>query len=113
MKLTLNAGERLLLLRRRLDVSQVERAKKHGVTLYRYRGWEDGREPPPTRIVPRFGTLHDYEACYVLRRRHGIALQVLAARLGMTPNWLCEIEHGRQPAKKLVAHWLRQRRKAG
>jgi len=111
--LKFTAGERLLLHRRRLGLSQVERAKKHRVTLYRYRGWEEGRVQPQARIVPGFGRVRDFEACYVLRRRSGIALQSLAALLRMTPNWLCEIEHGRQPATRLVAHWLRQMKKEG
>lgn len=112
MTLILTPGERLLLLRRRLGLSQVERAECFGVTLYGYRAWEAGTKQPPARVVPKFDKLHDYEACYVLRRRRGLALQDLATQLGMTSNWLCEIEHGRQPATKLLAHW-RRRMKSG
>ena len=107
----LSSGERLILGRRRRGLSQLARANFFGVTLYRYRAWEDEKQEPPARKVPKLGKLHDYEACYVLRRRRRIALQDLVAKLDVTPNWLCEIEHGRQPAGRLLAHWRRVLRK--
>ena len=103
----LTDGEQLRLERRRRGASQPEWAEWCGVTLYRYRAWETDAEKPPAHVMPELGKLRDYEACHVLRMRSEIPLKALAKRLGVTPNWLCEIEHGRQPAARLVAYWRR------
>jgi transcriptional regulator with XRE-family HTH domain len=111
----LTHGERLRIARRRRGSSQLDAADYYDVTLYRYRKWEDDAEEPPAEAKPKLGKLRDFEACHVLRVRRGVELQNLAAALDMTPNWLCEIERGRQPAAKLVRYWgraLRTRTKA-
>lgn len=104
----LTEGERLRLARRRRGASQQAWADYCGVTLYRYRQWEADAEETPKEHRAKLGKLHEHEACFMLRVRSGIPLRQLARRLGVTPNWLCEIEHGRQPAGRLVAYWQKK-----
>lgn len=109
MKLT--DGEILVLTRRRRGHSQPTAAREAGVTRYRYRLWEMDEAPVPYRYRPRWRGPKAYELCFILRRRAGVGLEAAAERLGMTPNWLCEIEHGRQPtAVAAVAKWWSKKR---
>lgn len=104
MKLT--NGERLLILRRRRGRSQVEAAKHYGCTLYSYRAFE--ADKTSNREGLSVGRLANHERCFLLRKRAGLSLQALAKRLGVTPNWLVEIEHGRQSVARLAAYWKRR-----
>ncbi len=95
-------GERLLLERRRHQQSQRQAASRHGVSRYRYRRWETDVEDAPRVPLQR---LREYEACFLLRRRAGIPLHELAREAGVSRWWLCQMEYGNQPARRLLGYW--------
>lgn len=107
----LSRGERLVIDRRRRGHSQKVAAERFGVSLYAYRRWEDDGGPPAAtggrREPPRvsIGSLRDYEECFLLRRREGMALSDLAMQLGLTMTWVCEMEYGRGSPSRLVEFW--------
>ena len=98
----LNRGERLLVLRRRERESQKKAAARHGVTLYTYRRWEDGKSDPPRASI---GKLKQHEDCFMLRHRSGMSLSDLARELGCVDWWACQMEYGRVSIDRLVAYW--------
>lgn len=72
------------------------------VSHYRYRQWEVDEASPPRVSV---GRLADHEACFVYRRRSGMSVEDLSAKLGVTRNWVTEMESGRGNCQRLLAFW--------
>ena len=103
MKLHLTHAERLTIHRRRLGMSQRQMAKRHGVSLYCYRGAEAGEVAGIP--VPSLGQIEPFEKCFVLRLRSGQRLAEVAADMGVSINWLSAMERGKQPAEELVSYW--------
>lgn len=100
----LTAGERLAIARRRAGESKREAADRHGVTLYRYRAWEDDREGSGAPRVA-LGSLEAHEVLVIRRTRQGLSAQDLAAEMGISRWWLCKMEYGQAPIDALEAHW--------
>lgn len=105
----LKNNERLRVARERLGRTQVNYAKQHGVSLRAYKAAEAGDEDAAIR-APAIGALRPHEACRVLRRRKGLTLEQLAAKLGVTPWWLCLMEQGKAPVATLLKFWTRRTR---
>lgn len=106
----LSAGEKLTLERRRVGRSQREAAAAYGVSLYRYRAWEEDREGDQPTV--HLGRLRPWERCYILRCRAGIPLKDAPARMGVTRWWLCQMEYGRAPlSPALLQFWANRRAK--
>lgn len=107
----LRAGERLIVDRRRRAESQQAAAERLGVTLYRYRLWEEGQLVPTCRR-PALGALRPHESCYLLRRRAGLKLRDIADALGTSRWWVTQMESGRAPIDRLLAYWSPSRCRA-
>lgn len=99
----LTEGEKLLLDRRRRGRSQRQRAAELGVTLYQYRAWEGDRERPES--IPRLGSLSVAEVCVVARRRAAIGVVELANELGVSREWLRQMEAGNVDPARLASYW--------
>jgi DNA-binding transcriptional regulator YiaG len=99
----LTDGEKLLIYRRRRDMSQRAAAFHYDVTLYRYRQWETGKEDgaPPVSLK----RLEQHEIYFLRRIRAGIPLKVLAAKLDVSRWWLTKMETGRAPCTRLARYW--------
>ncbi len=104
-RLTLTAGERLLIDRRRSRLTQREAAKAWDVSRYQYRIWEVRSEDPPS---VELGLIWNHERCYLLRIRAGIEQKDLAVKLGVSRWWLCRMEYGEAPIDALVEWWNRK-----
>lgn len=105
----LTDAERLVLWRRAGAMTREDAAEQLGVTLYRYRRWESGSETPsaPVRFMMRRGVARPtaYEAAFILRRRRGVTQAGLAKKLGVSRQWLGEMELGKVPGERLLAYW--------
>ncbi len=100
----LTAGERLLLERRRNGETQAQAARRHGVSRYCYRAWEDD-SVSTGQPRPALRRLQPYEICYLLRRRNGQSLADFAADAGISPWWVTQMESGRAPLQRLQEYW--------
>ena len=98
----LTTGEKLLLQRRRKDLTAVQAAKRHKATLYRYLRWERDQEPGPRIAV---GKLAFHEKAFLLRRRGGHSVAAFAKKLGVSAWWLSQMEDGEAPDMRLRDHW--------
>lgn len=98
----LTHGERLLIVRRREGSTAADCAVGCGVSLYRYKRWEQDLERGPSCAV---GRLAAHEGALVLRRRAGISVADLAAALDVSPYWLSRLERGLAPPERLEAYW--------
>ena len=102
----LTKGERLLLDRRRLQMTQMQYAKLLGVPLGSYKRAErdegTGRweipDPALRRIEPR-------EACLVKRRRSGKTIDEIAQEIKRSKWWVCLMERGKAPDASLREYW--------
>lgn len=104
MKLTLKPNEKLLLWRRRAELGQSAAARKHRVTLYRYRKWEDGTEIDGIPR-PRLGAIREHERFLLARLRAGISVAELARAAGVSRWWLIRMEKGEAPTDRLLDAW--------
>lgn len=100
----LSPGERLLLWRRRAELTWYESAKRFDVTIKKYRMWEEDRLSDGPEI-PRLRKVQDHEACYLLRRRTGLHQDQLAEEVGVSRVWLNRMENGQENCSRLVDYW--------
>lgn len=85
-------------------MTQVQAARKLGISLYEYRRLEAGElEDAERAALP--GGLRDNERCYIARQRASLRLEDLAPKVGVTMFWLCQMERGTAPTETLVAYW--------
>jgi len=98
----LTRGEKLQANRRRSGATQREEADARGVPYVMYRRWESDEGDPPNESL---GDLKDHEVCYVLRRRAGLSLSQVAAQVGCSRWWACQMETGRASSDKLIQYW--------
>lgn len=104
----LSEAERLLLLRRRRQLTQREAADLFEVSHSAIYHAEEGRRPIPENILthlPKSGGLKDYERYFFMRRRLGLTRRYVAERAGCSTLWVSWIELGRAPTNKLANYW--------
>jgi len=102
----LTLGERLMIGRRREGLTQTEAAKKHNVTLYKYRQWEeDDMRGKGTAPFIRLGPLKKNEQCLVRRRREGLRAAQVAEHMKISEFWLRRMERGNSPVRALYNYW--------
>ena len=102
----LTRGERLLISRRRDGISQREAAAEACISLYLWRQWETGlSDDVPDTLL---GKLAEHEVYVILRTRAKIPLNELAATLGISRWWLCQMEYGRTSVDRLAEYWARE-----
>lgn len=100
----LTQGERLVIDRRRRNMTQRQAAKRHGMTLYRYRRCEmDESEAMPP--IPAIGRLKLYEELRVLRVREGATVHNVAEDMGISRWWVTQMEAGKAPCDRLAEYW--------
>jgi DNA-binding transcriptional regulator YiaG len=98
----LTRAEKLIIARRRDEISQPRAAARHGVSIDTYKRWETGRYKGP---VVALGALAKHEECFVLRRRANMSRSALARRLGVSLTWVTQLERGRAPVDRLYTYW--------
>lgn len=103
----LKLHEALLLARKRAGDGQARAARRHRVSLYRYRRWEEGAELDGIPR-PRIGQVHEHERCMLARLRAGISVAELAKAAGVSRWWLIQMEKGEAPVDRLLAAWSRR-----
>lgn len=98
----LTAGERWLIERRRMDMSQAEAAQDAGISMYEQlqRESDEGKTGGPS-----LGPLAVHEQCFLLRRRTGLKASEVAKKIGVSRYWLSRMERGTAPVDTLAAHW--------
>lgn len=102
----LTPGEKLLINRRRVGMSQSDAAAKHGVPWGVYGRWE--RDQETSRRVPRVavGRLKLHEQCMVARLRKGYSQRDLAKRLKLSTFWVRRMERGEIACDRLAVALL-------
>lgn len=98
----LTPAERLIIARRRDDMTQDDAATFWEVPRDLYKRWESGRYDGPMVLL---GELDPHEECFLLRRRARITRRDLAETVGVSLQWLTLMERGRAPVQRLLTHW--------
>jgi len=103
----LKPHEALLLSRRREGRDQAQAARRHRVSLYRYRRWESGAELDEIPR-PRLGRIQAHERCLIARMRAGLTVAEFAELAGVSRWWLIRMEAGKVPVDRLLEAWSRR-----
>lgn len=102
-ELSLTAGEKVLLDRRRRGINQEDMAQALGIPRRKLMAIERGRVEPST--TPILEELEPYEACLILRRRAGMTLTDMSEKIRMSRWWICRMERGTVNYQPLVKYW--------
>lgn len=97
----LTAGERVLIKRRRRNLSQAEAAQAENMSLHDWLQMENDESTGG----PAIGPLAVHEQCFMLRRRAGLTAAAVAKTIGVSRYWLSRMERGTAPVDTLAAHW--------
>lgn len=98
----LEPHERLLIFRRRSDMTQAQAADYFETTIWEYRMAEAGKVPP---FAVKLGRLEPHEAAVIMRRRAGMTRKQLSAILQVSGWWLTQMERGQQNPSRLIDYW--------
>lgn len=98
----LEPHERLLVWRRRADMTQAQAATYFDMTPWTYRMAEKGEGVAPK---VNLGKLELHEAAVVIRRRNGMTRNRLSKELGLSPWWITLMERGQQDPERLIEFW--------
>lgn len=101
----LSYEERLLIHRRRQDLTQAEMAKRLGVSRKTYSRLERGLKTEVRPDTPSVEPLRDHEQCMIMRRRAGWSQEMCAEQLGVSRYWFRLMEMGQAGCEKLVGYW--------
>ncbi len=104
----LTTGEKLLIIRRRENISKERMADRYGMTRNVYGGLERDQEEFVDNdcvAVPEVSKLSQGEICLLLRRRAEMAQEECAELVGVTRFWLNQMETGKVPISDLVSFW--------
>lgn len=106
----LTRGGRLLIMRKRLGLSQAAAAARWEVPHGVYGRWERGQPTPGYQGVPReaIGVLLPHERCLLLRLRAGTSQQEVADAMGVCRYWVGLMERGAAPTARLEAFWVEE-----
>ena len=96
-------GLRLIIDRRRKALTQAQAAKKHKVSLYQYRRWEEDKQSGAPDVA--VGRLAPNEQCYVKRIVKGVSLADQAKKMKISRWWLRQMERGTANPERLIAYW--------
>lgn len=99
----LTTGERMLVHRKRLGISQAEAARRACTYRMQYSRWEnDAQKGAP--LTPNV-KLELTEILMLQRRRSGMTQRQLGNAVGCSRQHVVEMEAGRAPADKLITYW--------
>lgn len=104
----LSEGERALIYRRRMGISQKNMASSFGLSRRAYSEKEVDDTltlPDSFRIVVFASELTPGEKCLLWRRRSGWTQQECADLMGITRYWYNLMENSKVSADKLEAFW--------
>lgn len=97
--------EALYVQRRRLQISQAERAAQLKIPEYLYVDYENEKRDVPKKLVPKMRVFSDIEECVIKRRRCHMTQEDVAKELGMSRLWVNRMEQGTEPAERLIEFW--------
>lgn len=100
----LTVGERLLIARRRAKETQVQAARRYGITPFVY-GQHERDVSRTDGIDVKIAKLERHEACLLYRRRAGYNQQRVAEELGCCRYWLNQMEQGFHNCDELIWYW--------
>lgn len=101
----LSYEERLLVYRRRKDLTQTEMADSLGVSRKTYCRLENGIKTEKTPDAPAVWPLRNHEQCFIMRRRSGWSQEMCADLMGVSRYWYRLMEMGQAGDDKLVEFW--------
>lgn len=101
----LSEGERALIYRRRMRLSQKAMAKSFGMDRREYGIAEANGTIKLKGFMVVVEPLEPHEQCFIWRHRSGWTQQECADLMGITRYWYNLMENGRAPSDRLEAFW--------
>jgi DNA-binding XRE family transcriptional regulator len=103
--IVLSEGERSLIYRRRMGLSQRAMAKSFGIDRRVYSEQETNDKISLPGFMVVVDPIEPHEQCLIWRRRSGWTQQACADLMGITRYWYNLMENGKAPSDKLEAFW--------
>ena len=98
----LSNSETQLIRRRRRGESQLQAARRLGLSHSMYSKWERGLvDCPRERVLP----LKAHERCLLYRRRANVTQEDVAQDLRCCRWWVNRMEHGEADCTELCSYW--------
>lgn len=101
----LSEGERALIYRRRMRLSQKDMAKSFGMKRREYGIAEANGDLKLPGFMVVVEPLEPCEQCFLWRYRSGWTQRECADLMGITRYWYNLMENGRAPSGRLEAFW--------
>lgn len=101
----LSYEERLLIYRKRENLTQNEMAGRFGVSRKTYSRLENAVKIKKRPDVPSVWPLRNHEQCFIMRRRSGWSQEMCADLIGISRYWYRLMEMGQVGDDKLVRFW--------
>ena len=101
----LSPGEKLFIWRRRKNLNQDKAAKIFKVSVFEYKLAEYDKRQLAKLGYAEISVLQPHERCVLYRRRSGMKQEEIAGKLGISRNWLRQLESGKEDPAKLLAFW--------
>ena len=99
--------ERIELSRRRLGYTREDLARNLHVSESTVYNWETGKTTPEETVLANeeiIKTLHDYEICYITRKRLGLTQGQIAKGIGLSRYWVNMMEQGQKSPARLLKY---------
>jgi len=101
MQIKLTTGEKIMIGRRREDMTQDDFAKSHNVTQTLVSRWESDVIEPPKQVARQFRYVRNLKAgerATILRRRINLSMEKAAKEFRCSRYHVIKMEHGRANA---------------
>jgi len=98
---SLTIGERFLVKRKRMGMTQNEMARSYGYTRTTY-GRVERDQMPATEVPMCIGLLLPHEEAMILRRRNQETQKQVSERVGLSRHWISKMENGHAPCERLL-----------
>lgn len=104
MRFRAKNSQKLMLLRRRHNLTHAQMAAQMGMTEEYYREVEEGKHEDRLPFVP-IGYMALYEHCYLLRLESELTLDQIAEKMGVIKEHVGLMELGVMDPSPLAAFW--------
>lgn len=100
--MNLTEGEKAMINRRRMQMTQADVAALHGVPQSKVSEWENGKGMPPMAMRRNPLPLTELEELRLLRKHIGLTIEEVADKLGVSHVTVIAMEKGRRDPEPLV-----------
>lgn len=105
VKVSLTKGERVVLYRRSLGLSQSQFGKRYKVDRNTIGRVENDKADLDIKNLPEYKAITELQMCFIKRKRANMSQATCAAKLNVSRFWFNQMEMGRVKNELLLEYW--------